>query len=284
VRTAALLLAIAFLGCGAIRGAAPTAREPAAGGEPGASRDPVEAVCASDRLRDVRARFRANVAVGSERSSVEGILLVHRPGAIRVKLFGIAGLTVHDAIWRGDASGVRGRIAGVDRSEPLSLVQTPDAPLEQPEARFSLLLWSLWQPRCARPPQPVAGVPATFALDPAPAQARSREVRLVEGAGGRGEAGSDGREASADRGDVASGDVASDRGEVGRDVLVASDGERIVVGYSDYDRTLAVPLPRRIELGLPAAGWAAEVVVSDYDFDEPLDEALFALPEDERRP
>jgi len=248
-RTAGLLLAIALLGCGAIRGST-GATIPTGTLSPSGPEDAIAAICGADRLQTVRARFRANVDVAGQRSAVEGILLVRRPGALRVKFFGIAGITVHDAIWVGDGARVRGRVAGIERQSPLVLVQTPERPVEQPEARFSLLLWSLWQPRCARPPEPVAGEPGRFALDAAPAQARSREVSLVDGA-------------------------------VVSDALVTADGERVVARSSGYERHLGVPLPRQIEIGLPSAGWTATVEVSEYDLNEALDEALFALPADE---
>jgi hypothetical protein len=204
-----------------------------------------------DRLRSVRARFRADVDVGGRNTVADGILLVRRPGAIRVKLFGIAGFTVHDAIWRGDSSRVRGRVSGIDREEPLDLVQTPRQPVEEPAARFSLVLWSLWQPRCARPPAPVTAAPETFALDPASAQARSREVRLV------GE-------------------------DVVGETLVSAEGDTVVVAYSDFEPRFGLSLPRRIDLEVPAAGWTAAVAVSEYEVDEALDDAIFALPESER--
>jgi hypothetical protein len=265
VRAAALWLAIALSGCAAIRGSDPDARpaheageggsEEGGAGPPGPAGDVVVArgVCDVDRLRTVRARFRADVAAGERRSVADGVLLVRRPGAVRVKLFGIAGFTVHDAILRGDGARVRGRVSGLGMDAPRELVQTPEARLDEPSARLSLVLWSLWQSRCARPPRALAGTPSTFALDPGPAQVRAREIELASG-------------------------------RVHTEALSWPDGEEVVVHYGEYDPSLAVPLPRRIEIDLPGAGWKAAVRVSEYDLDEPLDEGLFALPEDEGRP
>lgn len=204
------------------------------------------AICNVDRLRSVRVRFRATVVTADARSDADGILLVRRPGALRVKLFGFAGFTVHDATWNGDATRVRGRMNGFGRDEDLAFVQTPDAPIEDPAARLSLVLWSLWQARCARPPQPT-DASGRFALDPAPAQVRSRAA------------------------DVAQGEVRSER-------LRWSSADEIEVHYDDYDRALPVPLPRRIDFTMPGAGWRAEVRVSEYALDEALPEALFELP------
>jgi hypothetical protein len=260
-----LFLAIAILGCGPVERAAPPAEMPRAiAAPPAAMPEPAAAICGADRLRTVRARFRAKVAIGGEETVTDGVLLVRRPGAIRVKLFGIAGFTVHDATWRGDASLVRGRVDGLDRDRPLSLAQTPDRPAEDAAARFSLVLWSLWQPRCLRAPRPVAAAPATYALDPASAQARSREVSLSGGA------------VAGERLVLANGD----------DVAVAysGDGSGSVVPAGVAMPAGSTPLPRRIEIAMPSAGWTAAVEVSEYDVDEPLDEGLFALPEVDPRP
>jgi hypothetical protein len=255
VRSALVPFLLALFGCGAVAGWAPHATEPSRAptdtsdaGRPAGATAAASAVCAVDELQSVRARFRATVVTADGRSEADGVLLVRRPGALRVKLFGLAGFTVHDATWNGDASRVRGRVEGFGRDEALRLVQTPDRPIEDPAARLSLVLWSLWQARCARSPAPT-DVPDTFALDPGPAQVRSRGVDLVAGA-------------------------------VQEERLRWSSDDEIAVHYRDYDRALAVPLPRRIDFTMPGADWTAEVQVSEYVLNESLPEALFELPDE----
>jgi hypothetical protein len=250
VRSALVALLAAVLGGGAVAGCAARATAPSRPVEsPSAGAATVSdetAVCAVDSLRSVRARFRATVVTADGESVADGVLLVRRPGALRVKLFGLAGFTVHDATWNGDGTRVRGRVGGFGRDEPDLLVQTPDRPIEDPAARLSLVLWSLWQARCGRPPTAV-GSAETYGLDPGPAQVRAREV------------------------DVVSGEVRAER-------LRWSSDDEIEVRYRDYDRTLAVALPRRIEFTMPGADWTAEVQVSEYVLNEDLPAALFELP------
>jgi hypothetical protein len=259
VRGALRPLAWVLLGCGAAAGCARTASGPPITSPQQIERragaadlSPESGICAVDDLRSLRARFHATVVTADARSVADGILLMRRPGALRVKLFGLAGFTVHDATWSGDGSRVRGRVGGFGRDEPVLLVQTPDEPIEDPAARLSLVLWSLWQARCPRAPE-ASDATETFRLDPTPAQVRSREV------------------------DVERGEVRSER-------LRWSSGDEIEVHYRDYDRELAVQLPRRIDFAMPGADWTAEVQVSEYALDEPLPEALFELPAERASP
>ena len=204
------------------------------------------AICAVDEVRSLRARFRATVVTADGRSVADGLLLVRRPGAIRVKLFGFAGFTVHDAIWNGDGERVSGAVSGFGRDEPELIVQTPGEPVVDPAARLSLVLWSLWQARCGRSPEGLDSS-GTYALLPGPAQVRSREV------------------------DVAAGEVRAER-------LRWSDEDEIEVRYGDYRRVLGIPLPQRIEFAIPGADWSAEVQVAEYVLGEELPEALFQVP------
>ena len=86
-----------------------------------------------------------------------------------------------------------------------------------------------------------------YALEPGPAQVRSREV------------------------DVYDGEVRTER-------LRWSDDDEIEVRYRDYERGLEIPLPLRIEFTMPEAGWRAEVQVGEYVLDEDLPEELFRVP------
>lgn len=254
----ALLLATLLLACAGLRSESGSRRPRAElpEGPAGVSAPPgsAEVICAPDRVATLRARFHATVRTATDEMVAEGILLVRRPGALRIKLFGVAGFTVHDAVWIGDGSRVRGVVQGFGVAEAIRLEQTPARPIREPAARLSLLLWSLWQPRCASPPTlrdttaPRApDVDLPWVLNPSPAQALGR-VAVVE------------------------------EGELRTETLRTADGEQLTVRSSDFDRSLRPPLARRIVFQAPAAGWSAEIQVSDYAVDEPLAEALFELP------
>ena len=240
----ALVVAIPLLGCA---GASPSASS-LPGAAPSAIERP-EALCLQDTLRAARVRFRAAVRTAEGENVAEGILLMRRPGDLRVKLFGIAGLTVHDALWRGDGSEVQGVLRGLGLEEPALLRQTPERPVTDPASRLSLLLWSLWQPRCVRPPERRERTPegTWFAVDPEPAQVRMRSALLA------------GDELRAER-------------------LQGIDGEEILVRFEDFDHSLRPALPRRLEIAAPAAAWSAAIAITEYTLDETLAEGLFALP------
>lgn len=211
------------------------------------------AVCGRDeRVRSVQARFRAEVDAGGTRRTAEGVLVWRAPGALRVKLFTLAGLTVYDAVWVGDAGRLRGAVrqplSGRDESFALGPSDVPDSP----DADLSLVLWSLWQPRCTRSPELVAN--ATYVLDASPARATGRSVRIAGGA-------------------------------IREETLVRArrDGtiERVVARYADYDCG-ATPLPRRVEIEAPASGWSARVTILEQALDVTLDDALFVVPDARR--
>ena len=91
-----------------------------------AERSPEDAVCASDEsIRSLRARFRAVVTTSDAKRSAEGVLVMQRPGALRVKLFTLAGFTVYDAIWHMRSRGIR-RLPVVDAKCRLLGVLTAD--------------------------------------------------------------------------------------------------------------------------------------------------------------
>lgn len=208
------------------------------------------AVCGRDEgVRSLQARFRAEVDAGGTRRTAEGVLVWRTPGDLRVKLFTLAGLTVYDAVWVGDAGRLRGAVrqplSGRDETFALGPSDVPDSP----DADLSLVLWALWQPRCTRSPELVAN--ATYVLDAAPARATGRSVRLAGGA-------------------------------IREETLVRTrrDGavERVVARYSDYDCS-ATPLPRRVEIEAPASGWSARVTILEQALDVTLDDGLFVLPD-----
>jgi hypothetical protein len=219
---------------------------------------PAEAACARDgSIRSLRARFRAEVEASGAKRSAEGVLAWQAPGSLRVKLFTFAGLTVYDAVWSGDAAVLRGTVRQPLRGRTDDLRLGPHESAPGADADLSLVLWALWQPRCARPPEPsdAAGDPARVVLDPAPARAEAREVSVVDGL-------------------------------VREEVLLrrsAGDGgtratERVVVRYAAYDCSAAPALPRRIDIEAPASGWRARVTILEQARDVALDPELFALP------
>lgn len=238
----ALLLAA---GCTATRPAPPLPECAAV-----AATSPLAATCDRDAgVRSVQARFRAEVEAGGSTRTAEGVLVWRAPGALRVKLFTLAGLTVYDALWVGDAGRLRGVVrqplAGRDDAFDLG----PGEGVASPEADLSLVLWSLWAPRCARAPEPHGG--DGFTLDPEHARAAARVVEVRDGA-------------------VRTETVTRRR---------TTDGtlETVVARYAEYDCG-APPLPRRVAIEAPQSGWRARVTIVDQARDVTLDDALFAVP------
>jgi len=215
---------------------------------------PVEAACARDgAIRSLRARFRADVEAGGETRSADGVLAWQAPGSLRVKLFGLAGLTVYDAVWSGDATLVRGVVRQPLRDRTDVLALGPDEVPPGADADLSLVLWSLWQPRCATPPEPSVG--ARVALDASSGRASAREVDVGGGLV---------------REEVLVRHAASGAG--------AAATERVVARYAAYECGTAPPLPRRIEIEAPASGWRARVTIVEQARDPVLDPELFAIP------
>ncbi|MBY0274443.1 hypothetical protein K2Z84_03805, partial [Candidatus Binatia bacterium] len=230
-----------------------------------------EALCGrDDGVRSMQARFRAEVEAGGSTRSAEGVLVWRAPGELRVKLFTLAGLTVYDALWTGDAHELRGVVRQPLSDREETFVLGPSDVPDAPDADLSLVLWSLWQPRCRRSPEPLERAPyasdsgassapsalereaenATYALDPEPARATGRSARLGDGAI---------REETLTR-TRANGAI-----------------ETVVARYVGYD-CAATPLPRNITIEAPASGWRARVTILSQSRDVTLDDALFALP------
>lgn len=208
-----------------------------------------EAICGrDDGVRSLQARFRAEVETGGNTRSAEGVLVWRAPGELRVKLFTLAGITVYDALWTGDAHELRGVVRQplADRDE--TFVLGPSDVPEAADADLSLVLWALWQPRCRRSPELVAR--ATYVLDPTAGRARGRSVRIAEGV-------------------------------VREETLVRTRAngavESVVARYADYD-CATTPLPRLVTIEAPASGWRARVTIVEQARDVKLDDALFALP------
>lgn len=210
----------------------------------------LHAVCGRDAgVRSLQARFRAEVDVGGTTRTAEGVLLWRAPGSLRVKLFTLAGLTAYDALWIGGGPRLRGVVrqplSGGDEAFALGPGDVPDAP----DADLSLVLWSLWQPRCTRSPELVAN--ATYVLDPQPARVSGRSVRIAGGV-------------------------------IREETLVRTrrDGsvESVVARYADHDCAVT-PLPRRVDVEAHSSGWRARVTIVEQTRDVALDDGLFALPD-----
>jgi hypothetical protein len=211
---------------------------------------PAERICREDRgIETLQARFRADVTIGDERRSSEGVLLVRRPGALRVKLFGLGGMTVHDALWAADGSNVRGVVRRPFDGEPLVVELRPGERPTEPEAGLSFALWALWRERCARTPR--ASADGWLDLDPASAHAAVRQVQV-------GATGVDAERVVWQEGTPAS--------------------EVIRVRYAERDCSLALPLPTSIEMVASPQGWRASVRILDQQLNLELDDGLFALP------
>lgn len=214
----------------------------------------VERVCREDAsVETLQARFRADVVVGGEASTMDGILLVQRPGSVRVKLFGPAGMTVHDALWVGDGEILRGRLRRPLRGDPIRVELRNGESVDDPEAELSLALWSLWRPRCVRPPTSLSAEPGWLRLDGEPAQATARDVRV---------------------------------GPLGveEERLVRAGGDvphEISVWYRDRDCSAEPPLPTTIEMRSARDGWSALVRILEQRVNLDLPEALFVFPEDD---
>jgi len=242
-------------GCAAHRGAPVTPVAAPTAACPGATeRSAVEAICARDgAVRALQARFRSTVRAGDRTREAEGVLLLQGPGAVRVKLFTLAGLTVYDALWVGDARAVEGAVSLPLEAKSFRVRLRPGEPVPDPTVGVSLALWALWQQRCAEPPAQVADRPGRFELDPATAQAARREVA------------------------VGNGEVVEEL--VVRPAAPGAPEDAVAARYADPDCTLRFPLPRRIEMSAPAQGWRAEVKILAIDEDPELDPRLFVLPD-----
>ncbi len=212
---------------------------------------PIERVCREDAaVETLQARFRATVSVGDDTRRSEGILLVRRPDAVRVKLFGLGGMTVHDAIWVGDGEVVRGFIRRPLSGEPLEVELRPGDRVAEPEGELSLALWSLWRPRCAIAPTALAAEPGWLRLEPDSAQAIARDVRV--------------------------GPLGVDEERLVRAGNAGPD--EIQVQYRDRDCARAALLPTMIEMSSGARGWHATVEILSQEENVVLDDGLFALP------
>lgn len=243
---AGLIATMAVAGCAA-RTPGPTDATPC----PDVAGSEIERVCREERsIRTLQARFRADVVVDGETQSTDGVLLVRRPDALRVKMFGVGGMTVHDALWVGDATGVRGRIERPLSGDPIDVRLAPGegAPAE-PEAGLSLLLWFLWRPRCASEPTPVGSEPGWLRLDPDSAHALARDVRV--------------------------GALGVDEERI---VLAGARPDEVVVRYAARDCGSTGLLPRRIEMTSRERGWHATVRILDQEENVALDDGLFVLP------
>jgi hypothetical protein len=247
----AVLLGVLGVGCTAARKPEPGTPCPAR-----ASRAAAAAICGRDGSIDtLRARFRADVDAAGAARSAEGVLVWRAPGALRVKLFTLAGLTVYDALWVGDGERVRGVVRQPLSARDESFDLGPGERIASPDADLSLLLWALWQPRCAAPPVAHGAEPQRFTLDAASARALQREVVVTDG-------------------------------EVSEETLVqqraAGDEERVVARYEDYDCAQEPALPRHIEIEAPANGWRARVTILEQSRNMALDDGLFAVPDVKR--
>lgn len=255
-RGAAVLVCCGVLAaCSAARSVPPAAEAPSC---PGAATSPAAATCARDEaVRSLRARFRADVETANGTRSADGVLVWQAPGSLRVKLFTLAGLTVYDALWSGDEAALRGlvRLPTEGRVEDLELAPGEAAP--SVDADLSLVLWAIWRPRCAAPPAPAGATsgPTRLVLDGSPARAEAREVLVADGLV---------REETLVRG-----------GAPGAEPDAA---DRVVVRYEAYDCSAAPPLPRRLEIAAPAAGWRARVTILEQARNVELDPGLFAFP------
>lgn len=243
-RAVAAATLAAAAGCTATRPAAQLAECPAVARQPAHA-----ALCGrDDAVHSLQARFRAEVEASGTKRTAEGVLVWRAPGSLRVKLFTLAGITVYDALWTGDGRRLRGVVrqplTGRDETFTLGPTDVPDAA----DADLSLVLWSLWQPRCTRSPEMAAN--ATWVLDPSPARATGRSVRVAGGA-------------------------------IREETLVRTraDGklESVVARYADYDCE-ATPLPHRVDVEAPASNWRARVTIVEQARDVALDDGLFALP------
>ena len=246
----ATLLGLLVAGCSAMHTPEPAPTVPC----PGQAAQPATAaLCARDgAIHTLRARFRADVDAAGASRSAEGVLVWRAPGALRVKLFTLAGLTVYDALWVGDGERVRGVVR-----QPLSARSDrfdlgPGETTDSPDADLSLVLWALWQPRCSQPPAAEDAAGERFALAAAPARALQREAVV-------------------------------DAGEVREETLVraraAGGEERIVTRYSDYECAPEPPLPHHIEIEAPASGWRARVTILELSRNITLDDGLFVVPD-----
>ncbi len=240
-----VLAALAVPGCAVVRPGAEAAGRCSRG-----SQDVVDRLCQQDEeVRTLWARFRADVELGEgERQTSDGILVVRRPDAVRVKMFGPGGLTVYDALWRGDAASIRGLVRRPLQGAPVDIVLEPGATGLEPDLEMTLGLWSLWQPRCRLPPTAVAAQPGWLRLDPHGAHLTARDVRV----------GPDG---------------------VDEERLVRAPDE-LKLRYLERDCAQPAFLPGRIEMESTTRGWRATVRILEQEANASLADGLFAWPAD----
>lgn len=211
----------------------------------------VDRVCREDgAVQTLQARFRASVEIAGETQTSDGVLLVRRPDAVRIKLFGLGGMTVHDAVWVGDTTAVRGYIQRPLTAEPLAIELRMGEGVAEPEAQLSLALWALWRPRCGSTPTSLSSEPGWLRLDPDSAHAMARDVRV---------------------------------GPLGvrEERLVragASGADEILVTYADRDCSIPGVLPTTIVMTSRTDGWRATIQILSQEVNLSLDDALFALP------
>lgn len=211
----------------------------------------VDRVCREDAaVQTLQARFRASVEIDGETQTSEGVLLVRRPDAVRVKLFGLGGMTVHDAVWVGGPTAVRGYIRRPLTGEPLSIDLRAGEGVAEPEAQLSLALWALWRPRCDTTPTSLASEPGWLRLDPDSAQAVARDVRA--------------------------GPVGVDEERLVR--AGVSGADEILVTYADRDCGIPSLLPTTVVMTSRTDAWRATIKILSQEVNGPLDAGLFTIP------
>lgn len=210
----------------------------------------VERACREDSLvQTLRARFRATVFSGDGEQTTDGVLLVRRPGAVRVKLFGLGGMTVYDATWVGDDVAIRGVVRRPLSGEPQTFHLRAGQNVDQPDVSLSLALWALWRPRCSTVPMASATEPGWLRLDPDSAHAMARDVRV--------------------------GPSGVDEERLVR--ATKRGANEIHVTYGQRRCTPETRLPRRIEMNSRSPQWRAEIRILDDEANVALDDGLFAL-------
>ena len=208
-------------------------------------------ICAQDRLpRNLSIRFRVDVSAASERMTLDGILLVRDPGAVRLKMFGFGGLTVYDSLWVGDRQGVRGWVQRPFASTNREVVFKPGEPIEEAEVLFGRALWSLWQPRCSGSPR---GRPrGPILVDPESARVVERKVRL-------------GMSGIEEEWMQLSG--------------LPDSADEVHIRYEDLRCVHSYLLPHEVEIEVQSLDWRAKVRVLEQNVDADFDDRIFLLPD-----
>lgn len=182
---------------------------------------------------------------------MDGVFLVGRGGALRLKMFGFGGLTVHDSLWVGRPGLLRGWVQRPFSGPDIEVALRPGESIGEPEAVFGRALWSLWQSRCAAPPKSEGA--DWFLVDPESAQLAQRRVRV--GATGV---------------------------EEERLKLWGAPGEsrEIRVRYSESSCVHGYWLPQEIDMEVEGLDWRAKVRVLEQRVEDELDHRLFSFPDD----